>query len=484
MTNLSFNFDTTYTDLPKVFFYVDSPIEFKTPKVVVFNEALAESMGLDFSKFSEDEQAVLFCGNQIPDGTVPFSQAYAGHQFGHFAMLGDGRAHMLGEHVTPDGRRLDIQFKGSGPTPYSRRGDGLAAIGPMLREYIISEGMYALGIPTTRSLAVVSTGKDILRENYLPGAVLTRVASSHIRVGTFEFAAATREPENISALMNYTIERHFPELQGSETKAVDLLRAVMDRQISLIVHWMRVGFIHGVMNTDNMVLCGESIDFGPCAFMDAYNPAQVFSSIDQNGRYAYANQPPIAQWNLARLAEALLPVMGENMEESAAEAEALLLSFEGVYHNAWLTMMREKLGLLGKEDFDEALVNELLEWMHQYGADFTNTFRDLSNAGKPRGDNYDREEFSAWYDRYEDRRLKHGQSIEASIVSMRKVNPIVIPRNHLVEQALSDGEAGNLETMNELLMVLQSPYSYGQTDEKFQSPPELSDRVYQTFCGT
>ena len=284
-TESGFNFDTTYTHLPAPFFYVNAPEKIAQPQLTVVNHALAESLGLDLSRLSTEEQAALFCGNITPEGTEPFSQAYAGHQFSHFTMLGDGRAHMLGEHVSPHGERVDIQFKGSGPTPYSRRGDGLAAMGPMLREYIISEALYALGIPTTRSLAVVSTGETILRESYLPGAVMTRVASSHIRVGTFEFAAATQQSENIFALMNYTIERHFPELRDSETKALSLLQTVMEKQIQLIVGWMRVGFIHGVMNTDNMVLCGESIDFGPCAFMDAYNPNQVFSSIDQNGRY-------------------------------------------------------------------------------------------------------------------------------------------------------------------------------------------------------
>jgi len=290
MKDLGFNFDTTYTDLPTSFFHVDSPSEFPEPQVVIVNQALAESMGIDVSVLSEDQQAALFCGNLVPEGSIPFSQAYAGHQFGHFTMLGDGRAHMMGEHTTPEGAKVDLQFKGSGPTPYSRRGDGLAVIGPMLREYIISEALYALGIPTTRSLAVVSTGKKVVRERVLPGAVLTRVTSSHIRVGTFEYAAATQEPENLSAILDYTINRHFPELSESSTKALCLLQAVMEKQMRLIVDWMRVGFIHGVMNTDNMALCGESIDFGPCAFMDAYNPNQVFSSIDQHGRYAYSKK--------------------------------------------------------------------------------------------------------------------------------------------------------------------------------------------------
>ncbi len=479
--NLGFNFDNSYLTLPTTFFDIDSPAEFPEPCVAIVNENFATEIGLDFSSLSSEEKAKLFCGNLIPEGTSPFSQAYAGHQFGNFTNLGDGRAHLLGEHLTPEGVRLDIQFKGSGRTHYSRRGDGLAAVGPMHREYILSEAMHALGIPTTRSLAVVHTGETILRERHLPGAVLTRVASSHIRVGTFEYAAATRNPDNISALLDYTVERHFPELAESQTKAMCLLHAVMERQIHLILDWMRVGFIHGVMNTDNVLLSGETIDYGPCAFMDRYHPDQVFSSIDQQGRYAYANQAPITQWNLVRLAEALLPVMGTDLEACAKEAEELLISFEQLYQKAWLQMMRKKLGLLGEAADDETLINDLLAYMQRAGADFTNTFRDLSTADHP---TITDEEFTAWYLRYQNRRLQHGQSIEHSIALMQSVNPFVIPRNHQVEEALSETENNNLGPMLHLLEVLKKPYDYTQACESYQSPPEPSAHIYQTFCGT
>jgi len=479
--NLGFNFDNSYLTLPEAFFDMGSPAEFTAPCVAIVNENLATEIGLDFSGLSSEEKAKLFCGNLIPEGTSPFSQAYAGHQFGNFTNLGDGRAHMLGEHLTPEGVRLDIQFKGSGRTHYSRRGDGLAAVGPMHREYILSEAMHALGIPTTRSLAVVHTGEPILRERSLPGAVLTRIASSHIRVGTFEYAAATRNLDNLNALLDYTVERHFPELAESQTKAMCLLRAVMERQIQLIVDWMRVGFIHGVMNTDNVLLSGETIDYGPCAFIDRYNPDQVFSSIDQQGRYAYANQAPITQWNLVRLAEALLPVMGSDLEACAKEAEELLISFEQLYQKAWLQMMRRKLGLLGEENDDEKLITDLLEYMHRTGADFTNTFKDLSTTDQPAIND---EVFTAWYLRYKNRRLKHGQSIENSLAEMQSVNPFVIPRNHQVEHALTEAESNNLEPMHLLLSALKNPYDYTQACESYHSPPEPSDRVYQTFCGT
>ena len=481
-----FHFENTYLSLPSPFYSVDSPTGFKAPQVVLLNSDLVTSLGLDFSDLSEDEQAALFSGALIPDGTAPFSQAYAGHQFGNFTNLGDGRAHMLGEHVTPDGERFDIQFKGSGRTRYSRGGDGFAAIGPMCREYIISEAMHGLGIPTTRSLAVVTTGESVQRDRPLAGSVLTRVASSHIRVGTFEYAAAMQNPELLLSLVNYTIERHFPEFKESDTKALALLESVIQRQIYLIVHWMRVGFIHGVMNTDNMVLCGESIDFGPCAFMDTYNPDQVFSSIDKQGRYAYSNQPSIALWNLARLAEALLPLIDDEQEKAVEMAQSLLSQFEDQYAKQWLAMMRQKLGLCtsGDAEEDRNLIDELLNWMHQNGADFTNTFRDLSQNEAPTADHYDNDAFTAWYERYTKRRRAHGQTLESSIEMMRLTNPVVIPRNHFVERALADVNEGNLTTMLALLAALKNPYDYSLESTKFQTPPEPSSQPYQTFCGT
>lgn len=484
MSESGFNFQNTYSDLPKRFYYEDTPKAFPAPQVVIVNQALAQSLGIQLSEYSEKELAALFTGGLAPDGSVPFSQAYAGHQFGHFTMLGDGRAHMMGEHVTPEGERVDLQFKGSGPTPFSRRGDGLAALGPMLREYIISEAMHGLGIPTTRSLAVVTTGEDILRESYLPGAVLTRVASSHIRVGTFEFARATQEVENISALLDYTIERHFPELRESSTRELSFLKAVMERQVELVVNWMRVGFIHGVMNTDNMALSGESIDFGPCAFMDSYNPSQVFSSIDRGGRYAYGNQPQITQWNLARLAETLLPLIHEDEEKAVERAKETVYAFQGKYEEAWLEMMREKLGLVGRDDTDETLISDLLNWMHRNGRDFTQTFRELSSTEPPSGDHYSQEEFLKWHARYRKRRVENGQTIEASAVRMKKVNPAVIPRNHLVEEALENAEGGDLSYMNTLLETLKNPYAEEGKEEKLTSPPAPTNTGYQTYCGT
>jgi len=488
MERTGLNFENTYMDLPGAFYSVDSPARFTDPQVVVVNDCLAESLGLDFSGLRDDEKAALFSGGLTPEGTAPFSQAYAGHQFGNFTMLGDGRAHMLGEHVTPEGERFDIQFKGSGRKRYSRRGDGLAAIGPMLREYIISEAMHGLGIPTTRSLAVVSTGELVRRERPLPGAVLTRVASSHIRVGTFEYAAAMQQPELLATLLDYTIDRHFPELKDSENKATALLQAVMEKQVPLIVNWMRVGFIHGVMNTDNMVLCGETIDYGPCAFMDSYNADQVFSSIDQHGRYAYSNQPKLAHWNLARLAEAILGLMDKDQEKAVEMAKGVLRNFSDLYKDQWMEMMRQKLGLLGEEESDEKLATDLLGWMHKHGADFTNTFRDLSSDWDPNNTPscslYAKEDFKAWYERYAERRVAHGQTVEDAVERMRRANPIVIPRNHMVEAALAKGESGDLDPMHELLAVLKDPYDYKGDTEKFQEPPAPSDRVYQTFCGT
>jgi len=389
MKDCGFQFQTTYTDLPDGFYTRLDPAPAPTPEMVILNDGLAASLGLDFSALTDQEKAALFAGNTLPEGAEPFAQAYAGHQFGHFTILGDGRAHVWGEHMTPDGQRLDIQFKGSGRTPYSRRGDGRAALGPMLREYIISEAMHALGIPTTRSLAVVTTGEDVLRETMLPGAILTRVAASHIRVGSLEFAAAQGDKDTVVALLNYTINRHDPDLKDAENKALAMLERVMERQSDLIVHWMRVGFIHGVMNTDNMTISGETIDYGPCAFMDAYDPNTVFSSIDQMGRYAYANQPVIAQWNIARLAEALLPLIDADIDRAVQKAEEAVNRFPALYKTKWLAMMRAKLGLFGAQDGDEKLISDLLDWMQHHHADWTNTFRDLSIGKKPAEQLYD-----------------------------------------------------------------------------------------------
>ena len=483
MTEFSFHLESTYAELPEVFFSKLSPTPVNQPEMVIFNQSLADQVGLKLGELSIEEQNLFLCGNQLPHGTEPFAQAYAGHQFGNFTILGDGRAIVVGEHLTPSGQRIDLQLKGSGRTPYSRGGDGRAALGPMLREYIISEAMHALGIPTTRSLAVVSTGEKVFRETELPGAVLARIAGSHIRVGTFEFASLQQDKRITEALLDYMIDRHFPEIKGKENKVLAVIEAVIDQQAALITHWMRVGFIHGVMNTDNMALSGETIDYGPCAFMDTFAPDTVFSSIDHRGRYAYANQPYIAQWNIARLAESLLPLIDGKREEVIATVEDLLNSFEQVYKSKWLTMMGSKLGLTEVSIKDEKLITDLLDWMHNNSADFTNTFRDLCKK-LPAGELYESETFQNWFARWQNRLKKEKQELETSYVLMRSLNPAVIPRNHKVEEALQAGEKGDFEPLHALLHAIDKPYQDGEHLLPYQSPPRPEEKVLQTFCGT
>ena len=484
MTEFRLNIENTYTELPQVLFSNTSPTPVTQPEVVLFNDKLAEEIGLNLSDMSKEVRADLFAGNFVPEGTEPFAQAYAGHQFGNFTMLGDGRAIVLGEHLTPSGQRLDLQLKGSGRTPYSRGGDGRAALGPMLREYIISEAMHALGIPTTRSLAVVTTGEKVYRETELPGAILTRIAGSHIRVGTFEFTSLQEDKQVTQALLDYLIDRHFPEIKEKGNQPFALLEAVIHQQAELITHWMRVGFIHGVMNTDNMALSGETIDYGPCAFMDTFAPDTVFSSIDHKGRYAYANQPYIAQWNLARLAESLLPLMDGKKEEIIAAAEDLLNSFEQIYKSKWLTMMGSKLGFSETGHDDEELITDLLDWMHKNSADFTNTFLNLCKEEIPNGALYASESFQSWHSRWQNRLSKEEQGLEASFALMRSVNPAVIPRNHKVEEALQAGEEGNFKPFHDLLNAVEKPYMDGDHLLPYQAPPEPGEKVLQTFCGT
>ncbi len=484
MKNPGFKFDTTYTNLPEMFFTRLNPEQVTAPQVVLFNEALAKGLGLDLSSMDTKEQAQLFAGQSIPEEATPFSQAYAGHQFGHFTILGDGRAHLLGEHVTPNGHRVDIQFKGSGQTPYSRRGDGKAALGPMLREYIISEAKHYLGIPTTRSLAVVTTGEAVIRDTVLPGAILTRVASSHIRVGTFEYAAEVGDNQSVEALMEYTIHRHYPELKDHTNPALALLKAAMEKQIDLIVEWMRIGFIHGVMNTDNMTLCGESIDYGPCAFMDAYHPGTVFSSIDQNGRYAYINQPAIAQWNLARLAETLLPWVASDLNQAVEQAKTLIHSFTSSYQDKWFKMMCSKMGINDPIQEDEQLLGDLLEWMKNNHADYTKTFRDLSQEHQPLGGLYEHETFQSWYQRWQIRVEEQPTQAYNRVECMKKLNPAIIARNHQVEIALAAAHEKDMKPLNQLLAAIKSPYDEHPEFIAYQKPPEPSDQIYQTFCGT
>ncbi len=484
MTDSGFNFDNTYIHLPKAFYTELSPVPVRQPEMVIFNAPLAANLGLDFSGISTDVKAALLSGNIMPEGSEPLAQAYAGHQFGHFTMLGDGRAIVWGEHITPSGQRLDIQFKGSGPTPYSRGADGRAVLGPMLREYIISEAMHALNIPTTRSLAVVKNGEKVYRETGLPGAILTRIASSHIRVGTFEYAALQQDKGIIQTLVNYTIDRHYPWIKEEHNKTLSLLKAVIEKQADLITHWMRVGFIHGVMNTDNMTLSGETIDYGPCAFMDAYDPGTVFSSIDHMGRYAYANQPDIAQWNLARLAETMLPLLDDEIEKAADTIEEVVNGFGALYKDKWLSMMRAKLGLFGARAEADSLITDLLDWMQQAGADYTNTFQHLTEEKPPQGEPYNDRAFKEWYTRWQARLAKNTKPLKSSLSLMRANNPAVIPRNHKVEQVLDAATNGDLKPLKDLLTALQEPYKNRSDLKPYQSPPKQDERVYQTFCGT
>jgi uncharacterized protein YdiU (UPF0061 family) len=479
------NFNNSYVRLPQIFFTELNPTPVRAPELVVLNEKLAAELGLDPRSLRQREQVEALAGNRIPEGAQPLAQAYAGHQFGHFTMLGDGRAILLGEQITPRGERFDIQLKGPGRTPYSRQGDGRAALGPMLREYIISEAMHALGIPTTRSLAVVATGEPVYRETELPGAILTRVAASHIRVGTFQYAANWGSLDDLRALADYTIQRHYPEAADADNRYLALLQQAVARQAALIAKWMLVGFIHGVMNTDNMALSGETIDYGPCAFMDVYDPATVFSSIDYYGRYAYGNQPPIAAWNLARLAEAMLPLLHEEEEQAIRLAEEAIAGFAGQYERHWLEGMRAKLGLFGEENEDRLLINDLLAWMKRYGADYTNTFRALTldrpqDIGIP-----DSPELADWLKRWEARRGRHCDSLEASRQRMRSSNPAVIPRNHRVEEALEAAvERGDYSVMERLLAALADPYAYAPEQEEYCMLPPPSSRPYRSFCGT
>lgn len=484
-TRDGWNVDNSYARLPEDFFTLQIPTPVSSPRLVFFNDRLAEFLGINTGVLKSEEGVAVFAGNQIPDGAVPLAQAYAGHQFGYFTMLGDGRAILLGEQITPDGRRLDIQLKGAGRTPYSRGGDGRATLGPMLREYMISEAMHALGIPTTRSLAVVTTGEQVIRETMLPGAILTRVAASHIRVGTFQYAAGRGNVEDLRALADYTVKRHYPDCKADENPYLSLLREVIKHQAALVAKWQLVGFVHGVMNTDNMTISGETIDYGPCAFMDTYDPATVFSSIDTEGRYAYGNQPYIAGWNLARFAESLLPLLHENQKKAVEMAQEEISGFMGMYENHWLAGMRRKLGMFNEKDEDRALIEDLLALMHQYQADYTNTFRALTLDESVDAPLVESKEFSEWFERWHVR-LERQQETKISVQQlMRSSNPAVIPRNHRVEEALNAAvNHGDYQSMNRLLSVLADPFAYSTEQTEYCILPPQSNRPYRTFCGT
>ncbi|MDK9711804.1 protein adenylyltransferase SelO [Acidaminobacter sp.] len=484
-TNFGWNFDNSYARLPKLLYTHLEPTPVRLPKLIRFNSALAEEMGLDPDALNSQAGTEYLAGNRTPEGAEPLAQAYAGHQFGHFTMLGDGRAILLGEQVTIKNDRLDLQLKGSGRTPYSRGGDGRAALGPMLREYLISEAMHALGVSTTRSLAVVSTGEPVYREKSLPGAILTRVASSHLRVGTFQFAYSRGSDQDLRLLTDYAIARHDPGLSGSDRPYYDFLNAVMNRQARLIAKWQSIGFIHGVMNTDNMAISGETIDYGPCAFMDAYDPATVFSSIDAHGRYAFGNQPYIAAWNLARFAETIMPLLDPDEEKAFTLAQEAISGFSGLYRSYWLDAMGAKLGLFNNEPEDEGLIEALLEIMHRHHADYTNTFLALTfDRPEVRG-LFEQPDFQQWKLQWQERLQRQSQSAGDVQERMKGANPAVIPRNHRVEEALEAAVSmGDFSVLDRLSAVLAKPYAHTPDQAAYAAPAPESARPYRTFCGT
>ncbi|GGM18667.1 UPF0061 protein [Paraliobacillus quinghaiensis] len=479
------NLDNSYARLPEVFFTKTNPTPVPAPELVIFNDTLASSLGLNADALKTDDGVSVMAGNKIPEEASPIAQAYAGHQFGNLTMLGDGRAVLISEQITPSGERFDIQLKGSGRTPYSRGGDGRATLGPMLREYIISEAMYALGIPTTRGLAVVTTGEDVIRETNLPGAILTRIATSHIRVGTFQYAAGSDNPDEVKELADYTIKRHFPEVEGEDAQYLLLLKKVVERQARLVANWQLVGFIHGVMNTDNMAISGETIDYGPCAFMDNYDPVTVFSSIDRQGRYAFRNQPPIAGWNLARFAETLLPLLHENQDEAVKLAQDAISEFTVLHQANWLSGMRKKLGLFNEEEEDQSLIQNLLNMMEKHRADYTNTFRGLTFEKYDEVDLFNSEAFKNWQASWQERLARQQESKTDSRELMKNNNPAVIPRNHRVEEALEAAvEKADYSVLERLLKVLSNPYGHTPEQTEYCKPAPPSSNPYQTYCGT
>jgi uncharacterized protein YdiU (UPF0061 family) len=489
-----FPFQNTYAALPANFFARVAPTPVAAPRLIKLNRPLAIHLGLDPDLLDSPEGAAILAGKTVPDGADPIAMAYAGHQFGQFVpQLGDGRAILLGEVIDADGVRRDIQLKGSGPTPFSRRGDGRAALGPVLREYVVSEAMAALGIPTTRSLAAVITGESVMRETVLPGAVLTRVAASHIRVGTFQYFAARGDTDGVRQLADHVIKRHYPDAAGADRPYHALLEGVIARQAELVARWLMVGFIHGVMNTDNTSISGETIDYGPCAFMDQYNPATVFSSIDELGRYAYANQPRIALWNLTRLAECLLPLLSDDKDKAVEEAQAALVEFAEKFNVAYRAGLRSKLGLATERDDDQALAQDLLDAMAKNQADFTLTFRRLSAAaGDPEADRGVRELFTddptaydEWAVRWRKRAAEEPLMPGERQAAMQAVNPAFIPRNHRVEAVIEAAMSrDDFAPFEELLAVLSKPYKDQPAFAAYADPPKPHERVCQTFCGT
>ena len=462
---MNWNFQNTYTDLPNIYYSKVKPHNFSNPKLILFNEDLANELNLNVN-YNEKEICNFLLGKGL-DSNKFYSQAYAGHQFGHFTILGDGRAVLLGEHINNDNKRYDIQLKGSGQTPYSRSGDGKATLGPMIREYIVSEAMSNLQIPTTRALAVITTGEKVLRDSLEPGAILVRVAKSHIRVGTFQFGSLLKNVKEFENLINYTIERLYPEIKDSKNKYLIFFKKVCELQINLIINWMRVGFIHGVMNTDNTSLSGETIDFGPCAFMDNYNPKTVFSSIDKMGRYSFENQFKITLWNLARFAETFLHLINTDENKAVKTIEEILIEKKEKFNEAWLEMMNKKLSLDIKNNNNE-IIKEFLDLMHIHKLDYTNTFIDLQK------NRLDKDIFKNWLLKY--------NAIKSN--KYRNVNPIIIPRNHIIEKIIQDAYQGDYSNLFEFNKNLKKPYDENNINYKYKKPPKDNEKVFQTFCGT
>ena len=476
------NWEHTYGQLPSRGFTKIDPTPVASPRLYALNETLAQELGLRaLTSASPDYLAAIFSGNKIPDGAEPLAMAYAGHQFGHFTTLGDGRAILLGEHQDPTGQRHDIQLKGSGRTPYSRGGDGRAALGPMLRELLISEAIAALGIPTTRSLAVVETGETVYRQEEQPGAILVRTAASHLRVGTFALFAALRDREMLETLLHYTIRRHYPHLLDAHHPALALLEAVALRQAQLVAQWMSVGFVHGVLNTDNVALSGETIDYGPCAFIDRYHPTAVYSSIDRRGRYAYGNQPNITAWNLARFAETLLPLIDANPDAAIARAQETLEKFDPAFEEAWRQRMGRKLGIAEPEADDNAFIKDWLALLDQHRLDFTNSFRALAGDDNEEKQALSKPEFLAWREKLEQRLSKNDPE---TVQQLRETtNPRQIPRNHAVQKALDAAEAGDPSPFFAALAILRHPFA-PNSDPQFSATPSPGDQAQTTFCGT
>ena len=483
--NKNLKLENTYCELPNIFYSKEIPEKILNPKLVEFNKELAEDLGLDLKFLNSDEGIQYLVGNKLLEGSTPIAQAYAGHQFGHFTMLGDGRAILLGEFISRNGQRFDIQLKGAGKTKYSRGGDGKAALGPMLREYIISEGMYGLKIPTTRSLAVISTGENVIREEILEGALLVRIAKSHIRVGTFQFARNFGDVEDLKKLADYTLNRHFKKDSYEGNSYLYLLKEVINNQAKLISKWQLVGFIHGVMNTDNMTISGETIDYGPCTFMDSYDINTVFSSIDINGRYAYGNQPKIGVWNLTRFAESLLPLLDDDIDNAIKIAEEALSNYGKLYNEYYFNGMRAKLGLFNKEEEDENLILSLLTIMNKFKADYTSTFLNLTLGNLEEMSIFKSDDFKKWYESWQARLAKQNKSRDEIKKLMQSNNPTVIPRNYIVENAIKAAVNNNdYSVINKFLEALKNPYDYSNISEEYSKIPEVPSCPYKTYCGT